>query len=346
MRFWPETLENWKRQGMPRDLYWNGYGDNSTDAYFDLDRYRTYLPVELGLCPEFNEDVLEDRGDTELAQQNDGVQVVRSKRMGSIPHPEHYLLTDRRGWETHYRPRLDPGEASRFSAESVGAQIEQWNGEGRPVPLAVGPTSLFGWIRNWMGLENVAMLMYDDPVLFEEMVTAVADCAFDTLQRFFDEGFRFDVFYYWEDMCYNAGPMISPDHVRRYLLPHYRRISELCSQNGVGVIALDSDGRIEDLVPVWLEGGIHCLYPVEIGTSGNDPLQLRETFGKDLRMMGGFDKRLLARSRADIEREVRRLAPLVEEGGYIPMCDHHVPPDVPLENYLTYRRIGREIWCR
>lgn len=61
-------------------------------------------------------------------------------------------------------------------------------------------------------------------------------------------------------------------------------------------------------------------------------------------MMGGFDKHILARGKAEIEAEVLRLTPLVEEGGYIPFCDHRVPPDVPLENYLFYLEYARHIW--
>jgi uroporphyrinogen decarboxylase len=50
-------------------------------------------------------------------------------------------------------------------------------------------------------------------------------------------------------------------------------------------------------------------------------------------MMGGFDKRILAGPKAGIRRELARLAPVIEEGGYLPGCDHGVPHDVPLENY-------------
>ena len=38
----------------------------------------------------------------------------------------------------------------------------------------------------------------------------------------------------------------------------------------------------------------------------------------------------------EIDAEIARIVPLLKEGGYIPWCDHHVPPDVPLEHYLYY----------
>jgi uroporphyrinogen decarboxylase len=33
---------------------------------------------------------------------------------------------------------------------------------------------------------------------------------------------------------------------------------------------------------------------------------------------------------------MERLAPLVEQGGFIPHVDHRCPPDVTFENYLYY----------
>ncbi len=65
-------------------------------------------------------------------------------------------------------------------------------------------------------------------------------------------------------------------------------------------------------------------------------MALRQRFGRGLRMMGGVDKRLLARGGVALDAEVARLAPLIREGGYIPFCDHHIPPDVPLAHFRDY----------
>ena len=145
-------------------------------------------------------------------------------------------------------------------------------------------------------------------------------------------------------MAYRAGPLISPRHFKQFLVPHYRRIADLLHQHGVDVIWLDCDGDIEALVPLWLEAGINCMFPLEVGTWGADPVHYRRQYGKDLLMMGGFDKHILQGSKEGIAAEVQRLAPLVEEGGYIGFCDHRVPPDVPLENYLFYLETVRAVW--
>jgi len=340
--YWRETLERWMAEGAPAGLRWNGSDDNTTDRFFGLDSYRTYLPVSFDLCPAFAVQQIEDRGEEELVQQADGVMVVRSKCMSSIPHPERWLLTDRASWKEHYRGRLDPAQAARLGP-GLQAKWQAWLDAGKPAPVAIGPTSLFGWIRNWMGFEAAVMLPFDDPDLLREMVAVIADCAIGTLGRLFDCGVVPDVLYFWEDICFNSGPMISPDAAREFLLPHYQRITGFARDHGVKWFALDCDGRIGDLAPVWIEGGINILYPVEVGTCGNDVVALRKQFGRGLRFMGGVDKRILARGPDAIAAEVTRLAPLIREGGYVPFCDHHIPPDVPLAHFQSYLATLREV---
>jgi uroporphyrinogen decarboxylase len=195
-----------------------------------------------------------------------------------------------------------------------------------------------------MRLENLSLLVYDDPALFEEMVSTVADCIIGVMTRIFETGGRFDGVSMWEDMCYKAGPLLNPKHFKQYLVPHYRRISDLARAHGVDVLWVDCDGKIDDLIPLWLDAGINCMFPVEVGTWGADPVAYRQTYGRDMLMMGGFSKHILAESKAAIEREVNRLAPLVEDGGFIGFCDHRVPPDVPLENYVFYLEQARAVW--
>ncbi len=61
------------------------------------------------------------------------------------------------------------------------------------------------------------------------------------------------------------------------------------------------DGKIDDLLPLWLEGGVNCMFPIEIGTWGADPVKYRKQYGQDLLLMGGFDKHILAKGKREIE---------------------------------------------
>ncbi|MEZ6191845.1 MAG: uroporphyrinogen decarboxylase family protein, partial [Phycisphaerales bacterium] len=173
----------------------------------------------------------------------------------------------------------------------------------------------------------------------------VCDCIVGVLQRALRGGGAFDACLIWEDMAYNAGPMVSPATFKKLLSPRYRRITDTLRAGGVENVIVDSDGRIDDLIPLWLEAGVNTLMPIEIGTTGMDPVALRKRFGPALRMIGGIDKRILWQPRDAVVAEIDRLTPLVQAGGFIPCCDHKVPPEVGLDDYRFFLDTARQRWC-
>jgi len=345
--FWDQTIAAWHAQGLPAN-----YDLSNIARYCGLDASLAggglpldwYSGMVRDLYPPFESRILEDDGDVYTMVQDDGVIVRRQRSSVSIPMHVGHTLVDRESWKKHYLPRLNPDDPRRLP-DDWDRRVKVWRDPARSHPTWLGGGwSLYGRLRNWMGLENISLVVYDDPAWFEEMVTTMADLAVGLLQKLFATGGQFDGCALWEDMCYRSGPLLSPQHFKRYLVPQYRRITELCHKHGVDVIWVDCDGRIDELAGLWLEAGVNCMFPIEVGTWGGDPYSFRKRFGKQMLLMGGVDKHILARGPRDIEREVQRLAPLVEEGGYIPMPDHRVPPDVPLANYLHYCRVARRIW--
>ncbi|MGQ9597205.1 MAG: uroporphyrinogen decarboxylase family protein, partial [Thermoproteota archaeon] len=100
----------------------------------------------------------------------------------------------------------------------------------------------------------------------------------------------------------------------------------------------------DELVPGWLEGGINCMFPIEANFTS--PISLREKYGKKVLLIGGVNKLALIEGPKAIDKELENLSQLVREGGYIPMVDHRVPPDVSLKNYVHYLKAKRKIICR
>ena len=340
--FWEDTLPVWHQQGLPAHI-----DRSNSEEFFGMDfgpeSGANAVGVVVDLAPTFEYKVLEDVGEDNLIQQEDGVRVLRRKNFPSIPQPQQHLLTDRESWRKHYLSKLDPDNPVRYPDE-WDKRVAFWLDPERDVPLVLPGGSLYGKIRNWVGMEKLAYIIYDDAAWFEEMVETVADCIIGCLERILATGAKFEACGMWEDMAYNAGPLISPGHFEQYLVPHYRRITDLLHRHSVDVVWVDCDGNIELLMPLWLEAGVNCMFPLEIGTWGADPINYRRQYGKDLLIMGGFDKHILADSKEAIAAEVHRLTPLVEEGGYIGFCDHRVPPDVPYDNYLYYLQTVRREW--
>jgi uroporphyrinogen decarboxylase len=192
----------------------------------------------------------------------------------------------------------------------------------------------FGALRNMLGVENLCTTFCTDPALVEEMMDTIAEYVVAMAGQVLDH-VEIDVFGFWEDMGYRNGPLIGPDLVRKYMLPRYKRVVEYLCGRGVKWVCLDSDGRIDTLIPIWLEAGVNLIYPFEVA-AGMDVVEMRKRFGKELRMYAGVDKRALARGRGAIDREIQRVRPLIEEGGYIPSVDHNIPYDVSYANFRYY----------
>ena len=84
-------------------------------------------------------------------------------------------------------------------------------------------------------------------------------------------------------------------------------------------------------------------WPLEVA-AGMDPVALRKKYGKQILLIGGIDKRVLAQDKKAIEKEVMGKVPfLVSQGGYIPSLDHTVPPDVSFENYMYYLQLIKAV---
>jgi uroporphyrinogen decarboxylase len=108
---------------------------------------------------------------------------------------------------------------------------------------------------------------------------------------------------------------------------------------------VDCDGNPEVLVPLWLEAGVNIMFPLEV-MAGTDPFKWRRIYGKDLLLKGGINKEAIAAGGGHISRELERIKPLLDQGGYVPHLDHLAPPNISYGIYLDYleakgRLLGR-----
>jgi uroporphyrinogen decarboxylase len=322
---WPETVERWKKEGC----------DAPGAPSFDWDPWvwqgGWFFPN-----PPFERKVVSEDDATILYVNHEGILMRERKDQpwSSMPQFVRFPVETRADFRRFWKERMKPDMAARLGADwkQKLAAYRQ-----RDCPLIVISDrwgGFFGPLRNMVGVEKLCMLFYDDPALVEEMMDATADLIIAIMSQVLDQT-DVDVYGFWEDMAYKTGPLLGPEMLRRYALPRYRRVADFVRSRGVKLIALDSDGDISKLIPVWLDAGINILYPFEV-QAGMDVVAVRRQYGRELRMWFGIDKRALARGREAIDAELARVRPLMEEGGYIPGTDHSIPPDVPYENYCYY----------
>ena len=157
------------------------------------------------------------------------------------------------------------------------------------------------------------------------------------------EHLTFDEAFLAEDICFNTGPLCSPETMREFLLPYYEQLIANIKGRQIDrtrhmYVQIDTDGRAPSVIDMYRESiGMDVMSPFEVA-SGCDVVAIGRQY-PDLAMFGGIDKRVLAKTKADIDEMLERIIPPMRaRGGYIPTCDHGVPEEVTLDNYHHYRR--------
>jgi uroporphyrinogen decarboxylase len=134
------------------------------------------------------------------------------------------------------------------------------------------------------------------------------------------------------------APVVSPAYYRRFMLPHLRRLVTALRSAGVPVLIVQSYGQVEPLIPLWREVGIDVVWCYHAQPAGIDYRELRRRHGRDLRLIGGIPTAVLLQGQQAIEEALATIvAPLLAEGGYLPMLDDRVRVTVPYESYCCYR---------
>ena len=341
--YWEETLDKWAAEGHIRREDAEEYRQKGDGSPADQ-RIMAKLGFDInwggaqggctGLFPAFESEVLEQCADgSKVIRDSNGLIVRVNDDIVSIPAVIGTSLKDREAWETLYLPRLQFCEARIDDAHFQRLRQED---AVREQPLGLYLGSLYGFIRDMLGVENLAYLAVDDEDLYVEIIDTVAELSYRLAERILSYGIGFDYAHFWEDICFKNGPLVNPAVFDACVGKHYRRITDLVRAHGIDIISLDCDGCIDLLTPIWLKNGVNTMFPIEVGTWNASIQKWREQYGRDLRGVGGMDKRVFAHDRAAVDAEVQRLKRLVALGGYIPCPDHRIAPDAKFELVQYY----------
>ncbi len=339
--YWGELLGEWFRQGHITETEARGYGDGN-----DVDRsiakklgfdfcWTAQVGCHNGLLPGFEHKVIEKKSDGSVIYQN-GNGLIEMGKAGcdSIPVTIGTLLEDREAWETLYKDKLKP-DPRRYNKDHLKYMAEhQYDDQTRPFGIHLG--SLYGSVRDMLGVEALSYLYADDEELYAEVIDAIGTVAYSNLCVMLEAGLKPDFAHYWEDICFKNGPLVSPAVFEEYVAPQYKRMTDLLLNHGVDIVSLDCDGCIDKLVPIWLENGVNTMFPIEVGTWEAEIKPWREKYGRKVLGVGGMNKNVLSRDYAAVDAEIERLKALVDLGGYIPCPDHRLPPDAVWENVQYY----------
>jgi uroporphyrinogen decarboxylase len=334
------TLKAWREQGLPEGANWYTYVLEQIGLEPPSQGPRPGVWMRHTMIPEFEEKVLEEKEDSLIVQDWKG-NICEISRRFDVTYLRYardfvtrrWIKCPVEGWADWeaMQSRYDPDDPARLpeNLPELGEQLK-----GRDYPVGVGFHGPFWQLREWLGFEGLCMLFLDDPALVKDMLRFWTDYISRLLLRLLPY-VTLDYVHISEDMAYKEKPMIGPEMTREFLQPCYLQWNEILKGHGVPIYDVDSDGYVGSLIPVWIESGLNVCDPMEVA-AGNDIQAYRREFGTQMAFTGGVDKRAIAKGGDVLRAEMERMAPVVRSGGFIPGCDHGVPPDISLSNFIEY----------
>lgn len=189
----------------------------------------------------------------------------------------------------------------------------------------------FYYVWSLMGFERFCFVLQDNPLLVEQMFNKVGSLIFDIVENYVHLD---DIGAIWiaNDMAYTEGLMISPQILRRYVFPWFKKVGQLCQYYKLPFI-LHSDGNLWEIMEDLIYCGVNALHPIEPKAMNAENLKAK--FGDRLCLLGNIDlDRLIRGTPQEIEISVKsRIEKFGFRGGYCVGSSNTITSDVPIENY-------------
>jgi uroporphyrinogen decarboxylase len=210
----------------------------------------------------------------------------------------------------------------------------------RILPPAMKVIVVIGKVFNpvwWlMGFERFSLAVFDEPALVERMFERVGRIQSRVLERALEHR-CVGAHWHADDVAFNTSLMVSPEVLRRYAFPQYRRMVDLC--HGAGALAIyHSDGKLDPIVEDLIDIGFDGLNPIQ--PEAMDIIRLKTQVAGRLGLLGNIDLgyTLTLGTPQEVEAQVkRRIRELAPGGGYCLGSANSIPDYVPFENYLAMR---------
>ncbi|MHB0857128.1 MAG: uroporphyrinogen decarboxylase family protein [Anaerolineae bacterium] len=320
---WGETLQRWRSESSLNDL--------DVPRYLELDAGFRVAPVAYGPWPHFEPKVLQENDEFVFSLDYRGITMRNRRDLGSMPEWIRHPIATWEDWQRYKVERLSGPLEERL------ADLDEWAVQARaddaPVQVGVFPWGVFGTSRDLLGAEEMLIGFYTEPDLIRDIMETYTSLWLALYEQV-AQRVPIDHIHIWEDMSGKQGSLISMRMVEAFMMPQYDRIVAFARAHGVPVVSVDTDGIVDQLVPVMMSHGINAMMPFE-AQAGNDVVRFRQEY-PGLGIWGGLNKAALAKDKADIHAELDRAEQMLALGGWVPGFDHLIPPDVPWEVFRGF----------
>jgi uroporphyrinogen decarboxylase len=228
-----------------------------------------------------------------------------------------------------------------WSYKGIRKQIAGWD----EYAIRGGGSEPFLTYKDLRGDIQALVDLVENPDMVEYCLGKLFELAYQNTLRIYEAiPGKVNVTYVAEDMGGQDNLMFSKKHIRRFLLPGMKRITDLAQQNGAYVFH-HNDGNCRAILPDMIELGINVLNPIQWRSKGMEREGLKADFGEKLIFHGAVDNQytLPFGTPEEVRQEViDNLSILGAGGGYIIAPCHNIQPVSPVENIIAMYQSGYE----
>ena len=244
---------------------------------------------------------------------------------------EHYVGGSVRTWAD--LDRLEPPRPLLEQLNHLERYLRAAQGTG--VGVVANFTSFFDSALLAVGVTEALYRFYDDRAFLERLMHILLRHQ-ERVMRAVCDRFSDDLAFVIinDDIAHHGGLFIQPDMFMETFPQRMERLVTPVKERGK-LVALHSDGRLDQIVPVLHSIGFDAIHPVE--PKSNDIFALKQQWQGKLAFIGNMPTMLLAYgAKEEIEEQVRmycqRLAP---GGGWVLGSSTSIIEGIPPESFVT-----------
>lgn len=326
----PPLIELFLDYEVEREIATSCLGLSWADPWSGLDSLKIYLRNRIEVYYRMGYDCIRMWGGLDFP----GYYLAAADTAGLSRGNRHWVNETRgpiASWEDFEKyPWPDPARSDLGPYEYVAENLPEGMG------LLVCPSSGFLEItlETLLGYQNLCLLLCEQPDLVEAVFQRVGEIIYGMYNRLLGLPNLYG-FFHGDDMGFKTGTLISPEHLRAYVLPWHKKVADLAHRHEL-VYLLHSCGNLEAIVPDLIEEvRIDARHSFE--DEGNSVIDFKQNYGKHVAVLGGIDVDKLARlPEPDLRKHVRTIIDVCMPGGRFAVgSGNTVCNYVPLQNYFA-----------
>jgi uroporphyrinogen decarboxylase len=194
------------------------------------------------------------------------------------------------------------------------------------------------------GMEQALVNMHANPELYLAVEERITDFYLRANKIFYEhtQGLL-DMVLIGNDLGSQCGLLLSPEMIRRFVLPGARKLIDQAHSYGVRVM-YHSCGAVTEIFEDLIALGVDVLHPIQALAAGMAPEGLKRRFGGRVAFCGGVDAQrlLVGGTPEEVAETVRGLKKIFPTGLILSPSHEAILPDTPPENIAALFRAVKE----